>query len=76
METAAPSFAADIQPLFRDRDRAAMTFLFDLGSYEDVKANASDILAATERGEMPCDGPWPAERVELLRRWVDAGCQP
>jgi hypothetical protein len=22
---------------------------------------------------MPCYGPWPAEQVELFRRWVQAG---
>jgi hypothetical protein len=24
-------------------------------------------------GRMPCDGAWPAERVALFRRWVQAG---
>jgi hypothetical protein len=72
----APGFAADIRPLFRDRDRSAMTFLFDLWTFEDVKANAEEILTATETGSMPCDGAWPKERVELLRRWIDGGCQP
>lgn len=76
MESAPPSFAADIQPLFRERDRRAMTFMFDLWSYEDVKANAGDILAATEGGDMPCDGAWPADRIDLLRRWIEGGHRP
>ena len=76
MQTRAPGFATDIKPLFRDRDRSAMTFLFDLWAYDDVKDNADQILTATEHGEMPCDGAWPAERVQLLRRWIDGGCQP
>ena len=76
METPAPTFGTDIKPLFRERDRRAMTFLFDLWDYEGVKGNAEAILAATEVGDMPCDGPWPAERVALLRRWIEGGCPP
>lgn len=76
MQTPPPSFDAEIKPLFRERDRRAMTFKFDLWQYEDVKANAEAILSATEAGEMPCDGAWPGERVEVLRRWIAGGCQP
>ncbi|MGO9181193.1 MAG: hypothetical protein ACLQHS_18350 [Candidatus Limnocylindrales bacterium] len=72
----APGFAADVKPLFRDRDRSAMTFLFDLWDYADVKGNAQQILAATEAGDMPCDGTWTTEQVDLLRRWIEGGCQP
>jgi hypothetical protein len=38
-----------------------------------VRANAEAILAVVEDGSMPCDGAWPAERVGLFRRWVEAG---
>ena len=76
METRAPSFAAEIKPLFRERDRSAMTFRFDLWEYDDVKGHAEEILAVTESGEMPCDGAWPMEGVEVLRRWIEGGCQP
>jgi hypothetical protein len=76
MQTPAPNYAVDIKPLFRDRDRRAMTFLFDLWDYEAVRENADAILAATEGGDMPCDGAWPVERVEVLRRWIEGGCQP
>jgi hypothetical protein len=76
MQTPAPSFAVDIKPLFRERDRRAMTFLFDLWDDEAVRENAEAILAATEGGDMPCDGAWPEERVALLRRWIEGGCQP
>jgi hypothetical protein len=68
-----PSFAADIQPLFRDRDRESMKFAFDLSSYDDVKRHAEGILARLEDGSMPCDGAWPADRVEVFRRWVGGG---
>ena len=75
MQTPAPHFAADIKPLFRERDRRAMTFLFDLWDCEAVKVNAEGILASTQTGDMPCDGAWPEERVELLRRRIERGCQ-
>ena len=75
MQTPPPNFTADIKPLFRERDRRAMTFLFDLWDYEAVKENAEAILAATEGGDMPCDGAWPVERVATLRRWIEGGCQ-
>jgi hypothetical protein len=68
-----PSYEQDIKPLFRDRDRGAMTFLFDLWSYDDVRANAPAILGALRDGSMPCDGAWPEEQVELFSRWVDEG---
>ncbi|HEY2372171.1 MAG TPA: hypothetical protein VGH82_06450 [Gaiellaceae bacterium] len=67
------SFDQDIKPLFRERDRGAMTFMFDLWSYDDVSENADQILAALRDGVMPCDGAWPSERVELFQRWVESG---
>ncbi len=73
---ALPTYEADIKPLFRERDRKAMTFKFDLWSYDDVKANATAILSVTSEGDMPCDGGWPVERVDLFRRWIESGCQP
>ena len=71
-----PSFATDIQPLFRERDRRAMTFMFDLWDHGAVKSNAAAILASLQAGEMPCDGAWPAEQVERFRSWIEGGCQP
>lgn len=67
------SFETDIKPLFRERDRGAMLKAFDLWSYDDVKANADAILGQVEAGTMPCDGPWPADRVATFRDWVAAG---
>lgn len=67
------SFDADIKPLFRERDRGAMRFMFDLWSYDDVTQNADAILEAVSDGAMPCDGAWPAEQVEAFRRWVESG---
>jgi len=69
----APGFAADVAPLFTERDRAAMRWAFDLGSRDDVARHADAILARLADGTMPCDGAWPPERVALFRRWVETG---
>ena len=63
----------DVQPLFREQDRESMRWAFDLWSYEDVKRHADAILERLAQGTMPCDGPWPPERVALFRQWVEAG---
>lgn len=68
-----PSFARDIEPLFRDRDRAAMRWRFDLGSYRDVSAHAQAILARLSNGSMPCDSTWPEEQIAVFRRWIEGG---
>ena len=34
---------------------------------------AHAILGRLADGDMPCDGAWPAEQVELFRSWVEAG---
>jgi hypothetical protein len=73
---AAPGFARDIRPLFRDSDIDAMRWLVDLGSYTAVTARAELIYREVASGTMPCDGAWPPDRVALVRRWIDAGCPP
>lgn len=73
MSQSQPTFATDIQPLFRAMDREAMEGAFDLWDYQDVKDNAPAILASVQSGGMPCDGAWPAEQVELLAAWIEAG---
>jgi hypothetical protein len=73
MEDEPMHFEDDIKPLFRERDRDSMRFAFDLWSPDDVATNADAILARLDAGTMPCDGAWPAERVEVFRRWIDAG---
>ena len=70
-----PSFNSDIRPLFRDTDIEEMQFAFNLGEYDDVKANAADIYAHLEEGSMPCDEPWPQEKGRPLPR-VDGGGLP
>jgi hypothetical protein len=68
-----PGFERDIKPLFRESDRDAMDFAFDLWRYDDVKTNAANILERLEDGTMPCDREWPEEQVVLFRRWVEGG---
>jgi hypothetical protein len=66
-------FDQHIKPLFRERDRDSMRFIFDLWSLEDVSTHADAILHRLDAGTMPCDGAWPAEHVAVFRRWIDAG---
>ncbi len=67
------SFEAHIKPLFRSRDRGSMRFAFDLWSYDDVATHADAILERIQAGTMPCDGAWEKARVDVLRRWIEAG---
>jgi hypothetical protein len=75
-EARPPSFAADIRPLFRDRDILAMSFIIDLAAYDDVRENAQEIVNRIADNTMPCDLPWPAERLDLFKAWVDGGMDP
>ena len=70
------TFETDIKPMFREEDRDAMDFIFDLWNYDDVKANAELIYERIEDGSMPCDREWSPEQLATLRQWIDAGCNP
>jgi hypothetical protein len=72
------SFAKDIRPLFRDTpDVDSMkNYGLDLSSYTDVKAHAAAIYATLADGSMPCDGPWPSERIAMFKSWMDEGMAP
>jgi hypothetical protein len=70
------SFEAEIRPLFRSDDAEAMSWAFDLKSYEDVREHAETIYERLADGSMPCDQPWPDEHVERFRGWMDAGMPP
>jgi hypothetical protein len=68
------TYVADIKPLFRARDVGAMKrYGLDLSKYQDVVANADNILARLEAGDMPCDGAWPPEKVALFAQWISDG---
>jgi len=38
----------------------------DRWSYEDVAADADDILERVRAGTMPCDGAWPQEQTDVF----------
>ena len=76
MADTALSFERDIKPLFREKDRTSMSKAFDLWSATDVAAHGQAIAAKLRDGSMPCDGPWPAERVQTFTQWLDSGAQP
>jgi hypothetical protein len=67
------SFATDIRPLFRDiPDVDTMRgYGLDLSSYEEVRARAAEIYETLENGSMPCDEPWPKDRLALFKRWME-----
>jgi hypothetical protein len=67
------SFESDIKPLFREKDRQSMLRAFDLWAYHDVQSHADSIAERLKNGSMPCDGAWPAEKVELFERWIENG---
>jgi hypothetical protein len=76
------SFAADIRPLFTERDIQAMSKAFDLANYEDVKSRSAiiyDRIRGIGGAAMPPppprgDGPWPQSRIDLFGRWMSEGC--
>jgi hypothetical protein len=71
------SFATDIRPLFRDGDIECMKpggVDLDDPAWMCVPANAQSVYGAVSGGSMPPDEPWPADRVSLFKRWMDAGC--
>jgi len=72
------SFAKDIRRLFRDSpDVDSMKdYGLDLSSYAEVKAKAEAIYARLADGSMPCDDPWPQERLAIFKRWMDEGMAP
>ena len=67
------SFEHHIKSLFRRHDRQSMTFAFDLWDYQSVMDHGEEILHRLVDGSMPCDGAWPADRIEAFRRWVESG---
>lgn len=60
----------------RSSDSAAAcrcSFAFDLWSHDDVSRHADAMLAQLRARTMPCDGLWPAARVDVLQRWIEDG---
>jgi tyrosinase len=72
---AGPTWENPIKSFFRQFDIDSMKDNgIDLGSYQDVKKHAKPIYERTAAGDMPCDEPWPADRVATFQQWKDAGC--
>ena len=79
----AVSFARDIRPLFTAMDvehMREMGVLLDDYGYLSDPGHAQDILDQVSSGSMPPpdsgEPPWPPERVQLFRNWIDGGFQP
>jgi hypothetical protein len=71
---AGPTWENPIKSFFRQFDIDSMTDMgIDLGKYESVRDNAGEIYTRTKAGEMPCDEPWPQDKVATFGQWVDAG---
>jgi hypothetical protein len=68
-----PTFEHDIRPLFREEDREAMAWAFDLWNRDDVRMNSEAILERISEGTMPCDRSWPDSDVDKLRGWIEQG---
>ena len=67
------SFESHIKALFRAKDHNSMRRAFDLWNVDDVRQHAPAILARLRTGTTPCDGAWPADRVDAFARWVSTG---
>ena len=59
------SFESHIKALFRAEDHNSMRWAFDLWNVDDVRQHAPAILARLHIWAMPCDGAWPANRVDV-----------
>ena len=71
---ARPTWNNPINSYFRQSDIDAMKPQgIDLGNYNDVKRRAKDIYARLADKSMPCDGPWPDDRIATFKEWVDSG---
>ncbi len=47
-----------------------------MASRDQVKARAQEIYGTLEDGSMPCDEPWPKDKLALFKRWMDEGMAP
>ena len=71
---ASPTWENPVKSFFRPFDVTSMKKKgIDLSSYDDVKKHASNIYDRVSAGDMPCDAPWPDDRVNTFKAWIDAG---
>lgn len=77
-----PTWWYPIKDFFRpfDRQKMAEKGRFDLGNYQQVKANAIAIYGAVADGYMPLrvgdepDPRWSPEKVNTFRQWIENHC--
>jgi len=50
-----------------------MSFAFDLLVPRRCQPAAPAILDLLAAGTMPCDSAWPKEKIDVFRRWIEAG---
>ena len=41
-----------------------------------MKARAAEIYETLANGSMPCDEPWPKDRLAFFKQWMDEGVAP
>jgi hypothetical protein len=71
--------ALTIDSGWREVADTALTFVtkaFDLWSATDVAAHGQAILGRLRDGSMPCDGAWPAAKIDTFANWLSSGVQP
>ena len=79
----AVSFQTDILPLFTSMDIEHMSrddVLLDDYSYMSRPENATKVHTMVADGTMPPSSsgeqPWPEDKVELFKQWMDEGYAP
>jgi hypothetical protein len=45
----------------------------DLATYAGVKSQIEKIWKELSSGNMPCDAPWPKEKLDTFEQWKDSG---
>jgi hypothetical protein len=74
------SFETDVLPLFTSMDKEHMSHVgveLDDYSYMSQPDHASEVYNQVSSGRMPPSGsgedPWPEEKVQLFKEWMDGG---
>jgi hypothetical protein len=83
-----PTYSADVRPKFRPQDINCMarhhvklndaTWMCDAtpGNGFADHGNARLVYSKLSSGDMPPDGPWPADWLTTYQNWMTAGFQP
>ena len=69
-----PSFARDIQPLFREKDRASMKRRFDLWNYRDVSTMRKPSSRSSQVGACRVMASGPRSRRLSFAAGLKPGC--